>query len=1289
MDVYQVPDLARCRLLAATFRESAQQCFQKLGPGVITSWDQMKNLFLTKFQASVRYAPSVTTLANVRQRENESLTSYFKRFNAESTSVRGASDEALKSFLIAGLRVGSDFWKHLQGKDPATLADVFALAESFKAIEQSLADVQPTSQSSQKNKGRKRDRSPSPRYRKDSRSPDRINTASTRRGWSPPSNYDYRTSRYTPLVASIDHIYEVNRNKGLFRKPEALSSWQSKDKKKYCKYHESSGHNTHECRHLKDEIEALIKEGYLGKWVVKEVRKHKGDRTREEERRAPRGTNNDTPEENKFIRDGSIRTIYGGDPGMECSNRALAKYAREARFRPLTDIHRVETRPPKVFKGESMDITSIETDARWVHHPHNDALVISIQIGTKNVHRAFVDNGSSANILYYSTFKEMGLPDQDMSGEDSWVYGFSGAGVRVMGSIRLPCTLGENPLSVTKMLEFKVLNQESSHNVLLGRPFLREMRVITSIHHLTIKFPTPNGVGSIRGSQYDSRECYRQAMKGFRKDFHADDTPDVDREKSIEQPTEEIRVHYYVEQEEEHPSELPSTMLYLEDTIRIEMLGEEEEAMDTIVQADFHGERLEGRFDVLQSLEQGDAIPLAGAPSPAKHTEKVDDSTTQGTPPEGDAPSLQDQEIYNPLDLDPRIPMPIEKMGPAEDTIEIPVDEKDPSKVLRIGSQLAPRLKEGLSIFLLANLDVFAWSHSDMVGIDPEIMCHRLNIDPKHKGVRQKRRAVSGERAIALAEEVERLLDVGLIRESFYPEWLANPVLVKKPNGKWRTCVDFTDLYKACPKDNFPLPRIDQLVDATAGHSLLSFMDAYSGYNQILMYESDQEHTSFITDRGLYCYIGMPFGLINAGATYQRAEDHAADLTEMFHILRKYRMKLNPQKCVFGVESGKFLGFMVNDRGIEANPEKIKALLDMKSPTSVKQVQSLTGRIAALNRFVSKSSDRCKEFFKTIKGRGKDFLWTPDCEEAFLKIKEQLGNPPMLAKPEDGETLILYLAVSGYSVSAVLVKEEASHQWPVYYVSKRLLDAETRYTNMEKLVYALILAARKLRPYFQAHRIEVRTAYPLRHILHKLESSGRMLKWAIELGQFDLEYCPRMAIKGQALADFVLEFDEEIDDKAIVPAEPTSQESHQDEKKQELPHPWWTLHVDGAVNNSGSGAGIVLITPEGHRLMSAIHFKFYATNNDAEYEALINGLKLALEVGAVNLIVRSDSEIVVNQVNGGFQARGPRTELYMRCAKRLLGKFSSARMESIPREENSNADALAKMGSQMDSVQLG
>ncbi|XP_074377628.1 uncharacterized protein LOC141719146 [Apium graveolens] len=206
----------------------------------------------------------------------------------------------------------------------------------------------------------------------------------------------------------------------------------------------------------------------------------------------------------------------------------------------------------------------------------------------------------------------------------------------------------------------------------------------------------------------------------------------------------------------------------------------------------------------------------------------------------------------------------------------------------------------------------------------------------------------------------------------------------------------------------------------------------------------------------------------------------------------------------------------------------------------------------------------------------------------------------MFSKPLDGESLILYLAVSEYSINVVLVREEDGQQSPVYYVSKRLHDAETRYTSMEKPVYALILESRKLWPYFQAHRIEVRTTYLLRQVLHKPESSGRMLKWVVELGQFDLEYMPRTTIKGQALADFLLEFDSAVDDRAFLMLHP----SHIEESLEEFPHPWWILHVDGAVNNGGAGAGIVLLSPEGHHLMSAIHFKFYATNNDAEYEAL-------------------------------------------------------------------------------------
>ena len=280
-----------------------------------------------------------------------------------------------------------------------------------------------------------------------------------------------------------------------------------------------------------------------------------------------------------------------------------------------------------------------------------------------------------------------------------------------------------------------------------------------------------------------------------------------------------------------------------------------------------------------------------------------------------------------------------------EELLDVQLHPTDLSKTTKVGALLPTELRKDFEKFLVENAYVFAWTHEDMPGIDPNFMVYRLNVDPNYKIVQQRRRVFTPERYEVIRLEVEKLKKAGFIEDVIYPSWLANVVLVKKSNGQWRVCVDFTDLNKACPKDSFPLPRIDQLVDATAGHGLLSFMDAYSGYNQISMYGPDQAKTAFITDRGLYCYKVMPFGLKNAGATYQRLvnkmfteqigktvevyvddmlvkstapEQHLTNLREVFAILRKYKMKLNPTKCAFGVASGKFLGFMVNQRGIEA-----------------------------------------------------------------------------------------------------------------------------------------------------------------------------------------------------------------------------------------------------------------------------------------------------------------------------------------------------------------------------------
>ena len=332
---------------------------------------------------------------------------------------------------------------------------------------------------------------------------------------------------------------------------------------------------------------------------------------------------------------------------------------------------------------------------------------------------------------------------------------------------------------------------------------------------------------------------------------------------------------------------------------------------------------------------------------------------------------------------------------PSKELEPISLDD-DPEHLAYIDSKLAKNLKGLLTQFLWQNRDVFAWKQADMGGIDPSVITHRLNTNPSFKPVKQKRRSFPPERQKSINEEVGKLLQAGAIREVEYPEWLVNVVLVKKANGKWRLCIDFTDINKACPKDSFPLPRIDLIVDATAGHELLGFMDAFSGYNHISMDPDDQEKTSFVTAQGTYCYRVMPFGLKNAGAIYQRLVNrmfqkqigatmevyiddmlvksttaglHIAHLSEAFQILRNYNMKLNPAKCAFGVSAGKFLGFIVNHRGIEANPDKIKVVLDMPSPSGIKKVQRLTWRIAALSRFVSRASDKCQPFFRFSMGR--------------------------------------------------------------------------------------------------------------------------------------------------------------------------------------------------------------------------------------------------------------------------------------------------------------------------------
>ena len=320
-----------------------------------------------------------------------------------------------------------------------------------------------------------------------------------------------------------------------------------------------------------------------------------------------------------------------------------------------------------------------------------------------------------------------------------------------------------------------------------------------------------------------------------------------------------------------------------------------------------------------------------------------------------------------------------------EDLMKVTIGD-DPEKFFQVGSQLPQQEREELVEFLKRNIDVFAWNAYEAPGVDPDFIRHHLNVNPLITPKKQLPRRPSKEHAEVVRQEVMKLKQAGAIKEGFYPEWLANTVVVKKKSGKWRVCVDFTDLNKACPKDPFPMPKIDQLVDATVGHSQMSFLDAFQGYHQIPLALDDQEKTAFVTPIGNYHYKVMPFDLKNAGSTYQRmmtrmfesllgknmeiyiddmvvkskkVSEHLGDLQVVFEILRSYKLRLNASKCSFGVGSGKFLGYMVTHRRIEVNPDLIKAITNMRTPRNPKEVQKLTGMVAALNRFISRSADRC------------------------------------------------------------------------------------------------------------------------------------------------------------------------------------------------------------------------------------------------------------------------------------------------------------------------------------------
>ncbi|XP_016198995.1 uncharacterized protein LOC107639951 [Arachis ipaensis] len=831
---------------------------------------------------------------------------------------------------------------------------------------------------------------------------------------------------YTPFNTKREDIVKDILHSKLIKPPNRAGTYQDQryvDKSKYCAFHQKYGHTTDDNVIAKDILEKLARQGLLDKYIDSRGWK----RNTEDLIQQSKITDNSRDKGKKVDSDINpprrvINYISGGFTGEGCTNSARKRSYRAM----MTMTGSTSSQPVNKDKPE---ILFLPKDYKATDCNLDDPVVITAQVEEPLVKKILMDPGSSANLLFYSTFQKMKLSDKALQPSLGELVGFSGERVSIRGYIWLQTKFGDYPNSKTIDIQYLVVDCKSPYNIILGIPSLNAFNAIISTVYLCVKFLSQdNKVVTMHGDQKEARQCNNASLK-------------------IEYPRQPEQ--QYV------------------------------------------------------------------------------------------------QAVYDSGHLPPG------RLGPMDQLLGKTNANRRPYE----GSTNGRRRK----------------AHIPRQRIDPNVICHKLAINPSIRPIAQKKRHLDTDKRAASLKETQKLLNASFIKELRY-----------------YTC----------------------------------FMDAYSGYNQILMHSTDQDKTTFITDNGATYQRLMDKIFANqigkntevyvddmvAKSTY--TTDHVNDLKEIFQQLQMYNMKLNPEKCAFGVQGGKFLGFMLTCQGIEANPEKCQAILNMRSPKTVKEVQQLTARLAALARFLPRIAHRSHHIFKTLR-KQQQFEWTEECEEAFADLKTILSEPPILQTPKVGKPLYLYLSVTNHAISSVLVTETEKQQHPVYFVSKSHQNTEVQYPKLEKLALALVTTARRLLHYFQSHTIVVRTEQPLRQILTKPELAGRLIKWTIELSEYDIQYQSREAIKSQALAEFI--------------AELTLEETGATDNKQ-------TLCVDGAE--------ILLEDEQGTALEQSLQFTFHASNNQAEYKMLIAGLRLAHTMGITQLSVKCDSLLVVQQVTEHPQTNG-------------------------------------------------
>jgi hypothetical protein len=475
----------------------------------------------------------------------------------------------------------------------------------------------------------------------------------------------------------------------------------------------------------------------------------------------------------------------------------------------------------------------------------------------------------------------------------------------------------------------------------------------------------------------------------------------------------------------------------------------------------------------------------------------------------------------------------------------------DNPKMVKLSKFLSVENKNKYTELLKKYKDVFAWSYEDLKTYDTSVIEHKIPLKPGVKPFKQKLRQFNPILLPVIEKEVKKLLDAKIIVPLRYSDWVANLVPVRKKNGEIRLCVDFRNLNKSSLKDNYPLPKMDHVLEKVVGATRMSMIDGFSGYNQIDVSEPDKEKTAFITPWGTFMYDKMPFGLMNAGATFQRAmdiafvgerdkfvviylddltvfsksdEDHIIHLKQTFEKCRRYGLSLNPKKSHFAMQEGKLLGHIVSRDGIRIDPKRVEAIETLAIPRNVKEIQSFLGKINFLRRFVPNFAEIVKLITDMLR-KNNEVKWTTEAKASFAHIKKVISEAPVLASPDYLKEFFIFSFASEHTLAAVLLqKNEEGFEQPIAFFSKSLRDAELKYNIMEKQAYAMVKALKAFRTYVLHSKI---IAYvptsAVKDILVQADSDGKRGRWLAKIQEFDLEVKPTKLVKGQGLARLLAE----------------------------------------------------------------------------------------------------------------------------------------------------------------------